>query len=140
MLEGREVHAATGVGGNGDEGQAEDARDAAVSVVGLVGGGDCFARHELASHPKGFEVREGAAAGEMAEVLRPLKHLCEGRYGFDLHGGAGATAVESVIVRVDRHGKRISGASDGVRWLQHLASVEGVGVGEVVVQAFGDLM
>jgi hypothetical protein len=45
-----------------------------------------------------------------------------------------------VVVRVNRHGKRVGGASDGVRWLEHLASVEGVGVGIVVVQAFGNLM
>jgi hypothetical protein len=77
-----------------------------------------FAWSELASDPEGFEIREGAAAGEMAEVasvfFRPMEHLCEGRNGFELHGGAGATAVESVIVRVDRHGKRVCGARDGV--------------------------
>ena len=62
-----------------------------MSVVGLVGGGDCFGRTvfrvtELAGDPEGFEVGEGSSAGEVTEVLRPVEHLRERGYGFDLHG------------------------------------------------------
>ena len=74
LFEGGEVHAAVCVGGDGDEGQAEDGADAAVGVVGLVGGGDGqFAGVELAGDPEGFEVGEGASAGEVAEVLRAVR-------------------------------------------------------------------
>ena len=60
---------------------------------------------ELASDPEGFEVGEGSAAGEVAEMLGPVEHLCECGYGFDLERGAGAAAVEGMVVGVDRHGE-----------------------------------
>ena len=68
------------------------------------------------------------------------EHLCEGGDGFDLHGGAGAAAVESVVVGIDRHGQGIGGTRDGVRRLEHLAGVERMRVGIVVVQTSGDLL
>ena len=95
---------------------------------------------ELAGDPEGFEVGEGSSAGEVAEMLGPVEHLREGGYGFDLHGGAGAAAVERVIVGIDRHGQRVGGAGDGVGRLQHLPGVERVGVGVVVVEAGRDLL
>src|SRR6266702_3957249 len=70
----------------------------------------------------------------MAEVLGPVEHLCECGYGFDLKRGAGAATVEGVVVGVDRHGKRVGGAGDGVRRFEHLPGVERVGVGVVVVE------
>ena len=133
-FEGVEVDAASVVGWNRDEGQTEDAADAAVGVVGLIGGGDGFAGSELAGDPEGFEVGEGSSAGEMAEMLGPAEHLCERGDGFDLHGGAGAAAVEGVVVGIDRHGQRVGGAGDGVRRLEHLPGVERMGVGVVVVE------
>ncbi len=62
LLEGGEVHAAGVVSWHADEGQAEDAGDAAVGVVSLVGGGYGFAGCELAGYPEGFEVGEGSSA------------------------------------------------------------------------------
>jgi hypothetical protein len=139
-LENLEVHAAMLVGGNRDERQAEDAADAVVSVVGLIGGGDCpgsavLGVAELASDPEGLEVCEGASAAEMTQMLRPVEHIRERSDGFDLHGGAGATAVEGVIVGVDRHGQGVGDAGDWVRRLQHLSRVEGMSVGKVVAEA-----
>ena len=95
---------------------------------------------ELAGDPEGFEVGEGSSAAEVAEMLGPVEHLRERGYGFDLHGGAGAAAVERVVVGIDRHGQRVGGAGDGVRRLQHLAGVERVGVRIVVVEAGCDLL
>jgi len=37
----------------------------------------------------------------MTEVLRPMEHLRECSYRFDLESGAGTASVESVVVRVD---------------------------------------
>jgi len=76
----------------------------------------------------------------MAEVLGPVEHLREGCDRFDLHRGTCATAVERVIVGVDRHGQSVGSASDGMWRLQHLAGVERVSVGIVVLEAFGNLM
>ena len=133
------------VGWDGDEGQAEDAGDAAVGVVGLVGGGDGFGRSVfgVASWPATQRASRLAKVPPLVRWPRcwgQLEHLCERGYGFDLHGGAGAAAVERVVVGVDRHGQRVGGAGDGMRRLQHLAGVEGMGVGVVVVEAGGDLL
>ena len=130
-----DIHAAVVVGRNRDEGQVEDAGDTAVGVVGLIGGGDRFLGGVLSGDPEGFEVGEGSSTGEMAEVLRQAEHLCERGYGFNLHSGTGATAVERVIVGVERHRQRVGGAGDGMRRLQHLTSVERMAVGVVVVEA-----
>jgi hypothetical protein len=73
-------------------------------------------------------------------MMGPTEHLREGGYGFDLHGRAGAAAVEGVVVGIDRHCERIGGAGDGVGRLQHLAGVERVGVGVVVLEADGGLL
>ena len=140
LLERGHIHAAGVVGGDLGERQAEDAADAGVGVVGLIGGGDAVAGESLARDPESFKVGEGSAGGEMAEVLGEAEHLCELGYGFELHGGAGAASVEGVVVGVDRHGERIGSARDGVRRLEHLAGVERVGVGVVVVQARGGLV
>ncbi len=124
------------VGRDRDEGQAEDAADAAVGVVGLVGGGDGLGRG--ASWPATQRASRLAKVPPLERWPRcwgQLEHLCERGDGFDLHGGAGAAAVERVVVGVDRHGQRVGGAGDGVRRLQHLAGVERMGVGIVVVEA-----
>ena len=45
-----------------------------------------------------------------------------------------------MIVRVDGHGERVGGAGDGVRRLQHLAGVERMRVGIVVVENLGGVV
>jgi hypothetical protein len=107
--------------------------------VGLVGGGDGVGGVELAGDPEGFEIGEGSAAGEMAEMLRPAEHLGERVDSFKLHGGAGAAAVERVVVGVDGHRHRVGRARDGMRGLEHLAGVERMEVGIVVVHPLGGL-
>src|SRR5437879_10838277 len=106
--------------------------------MGLIGGSDGLGRAvfrvgELACDPKGFEVSEGASTAEMAEMLRPVKHPSQRCYGFNLHSGAGAAAIERVVVGVYRHGQCVGCASDGMWRLQHLSGVEWVGGGVVVV-------
>ena len=46
-------------------------------------------------------------------MLGPMEHLCERGNGFDLHSGAGAAAVQGVVVGVHRHGERVGSAGDG---------------------------
>src|SRR6185312_10095664 len=103
-----------------------------MGVVGLIGGGDQLAGGELSGDPEGFEVGEGPSAGEMAEMFRPMEHLCEGSDSLNLHGGAGAAAVEGVVVGIDGHRQRVGGAGKGMRWFEHLSGVERMGVGIVV--------
>jgi hypothetical protein len=57
-----------------------------------------------------------------------------------IHGGAGAAAIERVVVGIDRHSQRIRGAGDGVGGLQHLPGVERVGVRVVVVETRCNLL
>ena len=76
--------------------------------MGLVRGGDGLgfsfgSASELACDPEGFEVGEGSSTGEVAKMLGQVKHFGEGVYSFDLHGGAGAATIESVVVGIDRH-------------------------------------
>ena len=110
--------------------------------MGLVGGGDgCVARG--ASWPATQRASRLAKVPPLERWPRccgQSEHLGERGDGFDLHGGAGAAAVEGVVVGVDRHGQRVGGAGDGVGRLQHLAGVEGVGVGVVVLEALGGLL
>ena len=53
---------------------------------------------------------------------------------------AGAASVEGVIVWIDGHGEGVGGAGYGVGGFEHLAGVEGVGVGVVVLEALGGLL
>lgn len=105
-----------------------------MSVVGLIGGGNTLARCELAGDPQRFEVGEGSSAAQVAQMMRPVKHLRQRGDGFNLHGGAGTASVKRVIIGVDRHGERIGSAGDGMWRLQHLPCVERVGVGVVIVE------
>src|SRR6267378_8697354 len=106
-------------------------------VVGLRAGQDFLSRMKLTGGPERFEVGYGAAATEMAEEIVPTEH--RGDFGdcFFLHRGSSAAAVQGVIVGVDPHGERVSEASDGMRRLEHLAGVEGMKIGVVVLQALG---
>jgi hypothetical protein len=150
--EGGDVHAAGVVGGDGFKGDAEDGGDAGMGVVGLGGGEDeggagGFGSQagrvgvlgpKAAGDPEGFEVGDGSAAGEVAEMLGEREHAGEVGDGFNFHGGAGAASVKRVVVGVDPGGEGVSGAGDGMRGLEHLAGVEGMEVGVVVGEASGD--
>ena len=55
--------------------------------------------------------------------------------GFDFHLGAGAAAVESVVVGIDPHRKRVGRARNGMGRLEHLSGVERMEIGVVLSQA-----
>ena len=143
MLERVEVHAAGSVGADGHARQPQHAGDARVGVVCLVGCGhrarSSLLAMQLAGNPQRLKVGEGSAAGEMAEMLRKTEHLRQRRNRLQLHRRAGASAVERVVVGVQRHRQRIGRARDGMRRLQHLSGVQRVRVGIVVVHPLGNL-
>ncbi len=62
---------------------------------------------------------------------------CANRFYF--HARAGAAAVERVVVGVDHHGERISGACQGMGRLEHLPGVQRMKVGVVVRHSLGHL-
>src|SRR5581483_10716973 len=99
-LEGVEVHAAAVIGRDRGVVEFEDGGDALVRVVGLSRSDDAPAGGGLARHPERFKVGDGAAGGEVAEVVGalPAEDLRDVGNGFDLHFGAGAAAVAGVIV------------------------------------------
>ncbi len=70
----------------------------------------------------------------MTQKFGPAEHPGNFADGFNLHFGAGATAVTGVIVGIDLHGQRIRGAGHGVRRFQHLPGIEGVEIGIIVAQ------
>ena len=72
----------------------------------------------------------------MAEEFRPAKHGGQLRDGFFFHGRRGAPAIERVIVGIDGHRQGIRKLSDGVRGLQHLAGIQGMKIGVIVLQTF----
>lgn len=90
---------------------------------------------ELASNPERFQIGHGAAAAKVAEKLGPTKHGCDFANGFFFHGGAGAAAVERVIVGIDEHGKSVGQASDWMRRFEHLPGVERMEIGIVFLEA-----
>jgi hypothetical protein len=70
----------------------------------------------------------------------PAEHVGDLGHGFDLHVGAGATAVACVVVRVNGHRKGVGGASDGVGRLKHLAGIERMEVRVIVAQPSSGLV
>jgi hypothetical protein len=140
IFESVEVHAAGIVAGDRGKGQAENGADAVVGVVSLIGREDAFAGMELAGHPEGLKIGEGSAGGEVAEMLGEAEHASDFRDRLDFHLGAGAAAVAGVVVGVDGHGEGVSSSGDGVGRLEHLAGVEGMEVGIVVLEAVSDLV
>ena len=70
------------------------------------------------------------------EVTRrgPAEHGGDLRDGLHLHLRAGAAAIPGMIVRVDSHGQRVSGAGNGMRRLEHLPGIQRVEIGIVVAQ------
>ena len=67
----------------------------------------------------------------------PAEHGGDFGDGFFFHCAGGAAAVERVIVGIDEHRERVGEARDRMRGLQHLAGVERVEIGVVVVEAVG---
>ena len=76
----------------------------------------------------------------MTELLFPAAHPGDLGDGFDFHLRTGAAAVAGVVVGVDGHGEGVSSSGDGVGRLEHLAGVEGMEVGIVVLEAVSDLV
>ena len=68
----------------------------------------------------------------MSQIVCPAKHAGECANRFYFHARAGAAAVERMVVGIDPHGERISGAGQGMRWLEHLPGIKGMKVGVVV--------
>ncbi len=83
VFEHCEINATSRVGGNTLKGQAEDGADSLMSVVGVLGSDDPFSGSEPAGDPESFEIGEGPAAGEMAEVFSPAEHRGDFADGFD---------------------------------------------------------
>ena len=138
-LERRQVHPAPVVGRHIREGQAQDSADSAVSVVRLLRGDDALAGSQLACDPERLQVGKGSAAGEMSQKICPAKHCGNCANSFHFHARAGTAAVECVIVGIDVHGQRISGAGERVRRLEHLPGVKRMEIGIVVCHSLRHL-
>ncbi len=104
-------------------------------IVGLLRCKNAFAGPQLAGHPQSFQVGKSAAACQVAKVGFPAEHTGNGAYRFHLHRRAGAAAIQRMIVRVQKHGKRIGSVGDGVGRLEHLARVKRMEVRVVVRQS-----
>jgi len=138
--EGGDIHPPRAVAGNRLERQTEHTRDSLMRVVRLRRGEDRPARMELPGDPQRLEIRHRAAAAQMAEVRVPADHARERRDGFLLHRGAGAAAVERVVVRVDLERHLVGAARDFVWRLEHLPRIQRIAVRIVVLEAFRDLL
>src|SRR5487761_1569977 len=97
-----------------------------MGVMRLLGGENRFVWMELAGDPKRLQIGKSTAAGEMAEVSAPSKHVGERFNSLDFHLAAGAASIKGMVVGVDPSCKRIGGTSDRVGWFEHLAGIEGV--------------
>jgi len=73
----------------------------------------------------------------MAEEFLPAEQPGDLGYSFLLHRGTRAAAVERMVVGVDPHGERVSGARYRMWRLDHLAGVEGMEVRKVIAKTFG---
>src|ERR1700744_630419 len=94
---------------------------------------------EWPGNPKRFEIGEGAAAGQVAKMGGPAKHVGQCTDSFDFKMRTGTSAVEGMVVGIEPHRHRISCARDGVRWLEHLSGVKRMEIGVVVGHPVGDL-
>src|SRR5258706_10884107 len=107
--------------------------DASVRIMVLCTGQAFHSRLELPGDQTGFEIGNGAAATKMSEEISPAEHGGNLRDSFFFHCGGGAAAIEGVIVGIDPHGQRVGETSDWMRGLEHLAGIERIKVGVVVV-------
>ena len=71
-------------------------------------------------------------------MRRPPDHPGQLGNCFLLHRGAGAAAVERMVVGIDPQRELIGQPGDGMRGLEHLARVERMEVRVVVVESLGD--
>ena len=76
----------------------------------------------------------------MAERVLPAEHPRDLGHRLLLHRGAGAAAVERVVVGIDPHRERIRRPSQGVRRFEHLPRVKRMEVRVVVAQPPCDLI
>ena len=109
-------------------------------VVGIDAVGDSLARVALASRPQRLEIRDGAARGQVAEVLLEPEHRRDPRDDLLLHLGGGRAAVECVVIRVDEHGGCVAEDGRRMRGLEHLAHVARVTERVVVAQSLREFV
>src|SRR5580704_16728147 len=140
LLKSVVIHSRVGADWDGFEVELEDAADTVMRVVGLFAGDNFFAGGELAGDPECFEIGHRAAASEMAEKILPVEHCGDFGDGLFFESAGGAAAIERVIVGIDEHRQRVGEARDGMRRLEHLAGVERVKVGVVVLEAGGEFV
>ena len=126
LFQGNEIHAAEGIGWDRDALDSDDLAHARMGVVGIGAVGDPLARVRLASDPQGFEVGDGAARREVAEVLPEAEHRRHPGDDLLLHLRGGRAAVERMVVRVDEHCGRIAEDGRRMRRLEHLADISRV--------------
>ena len=113
-----QIHAAAMVGADRGEREPQNAGDTAVRVMRLVGSDDPFwgacSVSAVPRYPQRFKVGDGAARGEVAQVLViPAEHGGDFADRFDLHLGAGAAAVAGMVVGVDEHGESDAARATG---------------------------
>jgi hypothetical protein len=110
------------------------APSAPVRVVGVGAVRDRLARVDLAGDEQRLQVGDGAAAGQVAQVLGQAEHRGQLRHDLLLHPGGGGPAVERVIVGVDQHRADVADDRGRVRRLEHLPRVPGMEERVVVSQ------
>ena len=117
------------------ERQTEHAAETLVGVVGIHRREHhAIGPAQPARHPQRFQVGQGAASGEMAEMGRPADHGGEPGHRVALHERTRPAAIEGMIVRVDQHGQGIGQPRHRVGRLEHLPGVERMEVRVVVRQ------
>ncbi len=129
------IHAARRVDADGSERQTEDLAKPGVGVVRLARCEDALAGMQTACDPQGFEIRDRAAAGQVAERAGPAIQAGDRRDAFLLERGTCTAAVEGMVVRVDPQRQGVSNPGDGMRGFQHLPGVQGMMVRIVVLQS-----
>src|SRR5487761_1621498 len=97
-----------------------------MGVMRLLGGENRFVWMELAGDPKRLQIGKSTAAGEMAEVSGPSKHVGERFNSLDFHLGAGAASIKGMVVGINPSSKRVDDTSDRVRRFEHLAGIKWV--------------
>jgi hypothetical protein len=81
---------------------------------------------DLAGDEQRLQVGDGAAAGQVPQVLGEPEHRRQLRHHLLLHPGGGGTAVQGVVVGVDQHGADVADDRRRVRRLEHLPDVAGM--------------
>ncbi len=69
----------------------------------------------------------------------PAEHARDTGHRLLLHGRAGATAVEGMVIRIQEHRHRIRESSHGMRRFEHLSDIERMRIGIVIPHPFRDL-